>query len=167
MKIRCRVWEQYSPPLGGNFILRCLQYIHTHRHTHAHRHRNSPCSYVSFNKPHLSPSASPTSSAGPQSSAVTSPASVRLVEVCFLLSPAKRVPINFLLMYFCHIFKKVVRVFIERPQWGGEWELLVELHCCYPLSWEDRNILFSLLGGQGGWGGGEWEGCRRGRTRWR
>lgn len=90
--------------------------VHTHTHTHAHRHRNSPCSYVSFNKPHLSPSASPTSSAGPQSSAVTSPASVRLVEVCFLLSPAKRVPINFLLMYFCHIFKKVVRVFIERPQ---------------------------------------------------
>ena len=125
MKIRCRVWEQYSPPLGGNFILRCLQYTHTHTDTH------TPTGTETTPHVLMSPSTSPISVhqrlqhplAGPQSSAVTSPASARLVEVCFLLSPAKRVPINFLLMYFCHIFKKVVRVFVESPQRGGEWEL--------------------------------------------
>ena len=28
------------------------------------------------------------------------------------------------------------------------------LHCCYPLSSENTNILFSLLGGRSGVGGG-------------
>ena len=97
----------------------------THTHTH------TPTGTETTPHVLMSPSTSPISVhqrlqhplAGPQSSAVTSPASARLVEVCFLLSPAKRVPINFLLMYFCHIFKKVVRVFVESPQRGGEWEL--------------------------------------------
>lgn len=142
--------EDQVPSLGaiptsfsGNFILKCLQYTQTHM----------PIGAVQLCPIHQAPPQYIRILCRSTKLSCHFPTTARLVEVCItqllLLSPAKPVPINSLLMYFCHIFKKVVRVFIERPYWGGEREPLLELHCCYPLSWENKNILFSLLGGQG------------------